>query len=222
MPTALFQDPLLWLSIFVVWTAFLLYLRRPRRPEQALSETSARLFLGALARSDDAVAFLPGDGGPAQFNAAWHGLFGADTGLPEALVPMAAETRPGRRELRVERAELGLPEIELPLGNEDAARIDVVICCDDPGTVILIPSTMTRDFALRVRQIAHNFNNSLSAVVGGAGMVMGALPEDSQTFRDLEQIEDAAMQAAELTSELQRAARNIAPPKAQTVQKPGG
>ena len=82
--------------------------------------------------------------------------------------------------------------------------------------LVAIPSQQAQHLALFTRHTAHNFNNMLSAIVGGAGMAMDMVPEDSEIFRELVEVENMAMRAADLTGDLQQAAREVAPPDAPT------
>ena len=215
-----FLDILFWTLALLPWLGLAVVLRR-RRGRVTLAESSAassdggptRLWLEALAAADDAVAFLEMPAGPSsvpRVNQAWRDLF-SET-VPDRLLQAVASGKKGKVQLDVERAELSIPEPDLPLGNGEIPPVRITVTTDGRHAVIVVPSTRAFDLALHSRQIAHNFNNALSAVVGGAGMVMDAVPEGSQAFQDLEQIEDAAMRAAELTSELQRVARQVAPP----------
>lgn len=67
------------------------------------------------------------------------------------------------------------------------------------------------ELAHLAREVAHTFNNLLSAIVGTSGLALERLPESSDLRADLEEIESAAMRASELSGRLQSAAREIAP-----------
>ncbi|MEM8933973.1 MAG: PAS domain S-box protein, partial [Acidobacteriota bacterium] len=67
-------------------------------------------------------------------------------------------------------------------------------------------------FGRKVRETAHDFNNLLSAVVGNAGLVLEQVEGDPELQREVEEIESAAMRAAELATRLQTDARRVAPP----------
>ncbi len=87
---------------------------------------------------------------------------------------------------------------------------------ESPGPsrwLVTIPSRQARHLALFTRHTAHHFNNMLSAIVGGAGMAMDTVAEDSEMYRELVEIENMAMRAADLTGDLQQAAREVAPPE---------
>lgn len=213
------SDPFAWILVLLFFGSLILWSRRrvggtdetadPRSRE----ERAVELWLDATASAEDAVAYVSAPGAPPQVNTAWRNLFGNT--VPDRLLPWVDKGTPAKTELQFQRPELSLPEPTLPLGGADIRPVRVNISTDGGRAVIVVPCTRAHDLALHSRQIAHNFNNILSAVVGGAGMVMDAVPEGSQEFQDLEQIEDAAMRAAELTAELQRVAREVAPPEAE-------
>ena len=50
--------------------------------------------------------------------------------------------------------------------------------------------------------VSHDFNNLLTAILGHAQLAMTKIPESNPAFRDLQDVESAAMRAAELTQHL--------------------
>lgn len=95
----------------------------------------------------------------------------------------------------------------------DAARVEAAVADFrqevEPGDSA---AADLAEFGRSVRRKLHDFNNLLGAVVGNAGLVLERLEHDPEARREVEEIESAALRAAELTNALQSEARRMSPP----------
>lgn len=186
-------------------------------------------WLQGLAGLQDAIALLDSQYHRLFANLAWERLFAAAGAGPQRIQSERPEIQ-WLEPLLTRAAEQGYVDgakVPIPspgpgdrLEHAEPTEASVFIypvktpgSQSRPNWLVAIPNRQALDLALFTRQTSHNFNNLLSAIVGGAGMAMDLVPEGSELHRELTDIENVAMRAADLTSGLQQAAREVAPPE---------
>ena len=176
-------------------------------------------WLAAFQDSAEAVALFGPAGELRAANPQWKTLFGESPSpaLKDALGPhLAAAHSRHPEKFEIDRSMADETPGPFPLGQETAPPLQMSVLAvtleGEDARIVLSSSNRARDLAVLTRQLAHNLNNLLSAIVGTTGMVMDSISETAPAQKDLLKIEDIAMETAEMTAELQRAAREIAPP----------
>lgn len=169
----------------------------------------------ALDLTAEGVAVIDPNGRPIYRNPTWSRQIDSEderTLLAGLGATIDAARSDGQAQTTVDRGLLRGLDAEAPHGRDTLSPVTATVLGGPTVCTVVVANMESNDLAVVTRQIAHNFNNLLSGIVGGAGMAMDQVAEDSEVYKSLMKIEDTAMQAAELTSELQSAARRVAPP----------
>jgi len=184
--------------------------------------TSQNQVQEAISRWHEAAALAGSDGVLLWANAAWGAKHGVDEPVGKKWSDFAPQREAGRWRLLLDGAMRDgaasglLDHRSSPAKDESwTSRAQAVAFDSESGDKRLFlaavsPSSDEATLRRQSREIGHNLNNVLSAVVGNVGLAIETPGLDPTLRSDLQEAEEGALRAAELIHGLQALARGDA------------